>query len=230
MNCVKYEVQTMKSSRPRPSGRQRQSKKSTQQQNLSTQQFLNAGYNPRCKTVKRFNRTIPEVCSCRATGWSTYWNLTANSRLAFSHRKIHTKDCSLYKSTNCYVTTINYSMYHTLFDNLVRLRISATFGARGLSLGISTQTDRRVEQHHLDSFFRDLYKTRYNRDNKYDHKHIDGMVKLAHRQLWTSFNSGLASPYDVDCNGDNLLHVILRRLDLTVVLISSRSKFNSQGI
>ena len=220
----------MKSLKPKSSGRPRQSKKSTQQQNVSTQQFLDAGYNPRCKTVKRFNRTVPKVCSCRATGWATYWNLTANSRLAFSHRKIHTKDCSLYKSTNCYVTTINYSMYHTLFGNLVRLRISTTFGAGGLSLGILTQTDRRVKWHHLDSFFNDLYDTSYRRDDKYDEKDIDRMVKLAHRQLWTSFNSGLASPYDVDSDGDNLLHVSLRRLDLTLVLISSSSKFTSQII
>ena len=218
----------MKSLKPKSSGRPSQSKKSTQRQNVSTQQFLDAGYSPRYKTVKRFNRAVPKVCSCRATGWATYWNLTAHSQLVFSHRKMHTKDCSLYKSTNCYFTTINYSIYHTLFDNLVRLRISATFGAGGLSFGFLTQTDRRVDRHHLDPFFGDLYDTQLCRDNKYDDKDIDRMVKLAYRQLWASFNSGLASPYDVDSKGNNLLHVSLRRLDLTVVLISSSSKFNSQ--
>lgn len=93
-------------------------------------------------------------------------------------------------------------MHNTLFKDLVRLKLWATFGSGGLSLGVLTQTARRVRNHHLESFFYDLYIQAATAD---DNKTLDNLVKIAHRQLRTSFNSGLSTPKDVDERGRNLL-------------------------
>jgi hypothetical protein len=182
----------------------RRVKDSMQELRDSNIQNLDAGNIQQYKTAKRRLRTTPQLCSCPALRWAAYWNFTANSQLSLSHYKRHTSDCPLYKSTNSYATTVCYHMHNTLFKDLVRLKLWATFGSGGLSLGMLTHTDRSVRRHHLERFFFDLYTQGAKAD---DNKTLDRLVKIAHRQLRTSFNSGLSTPNDVDEHGNNLLHV-----------------------
>ena len=199
LRAVRHEVKTIRSQTN--TGRApRRKKPPLQKQGDSSPQSLDT----RCNTTKRRHRTTPQVCLCRALGWASCWSFTANSQLSVSHYKRHTKDCPLYKSADSYATTVCYYMHSTLFKDLVRLKLWATFGSGGLSLGVLTQTDRRVQEHHLRLFFDEL-PGMLDRDNK----SLDQVVKIAHKQLWTSFNSGVASPSDVDERGRTLLHVSL---------------------
>jgi hypothetical protein len=203
LRAVRHEVKTIRTQTN--TGRApRRKKPLLQKQGDSSRQSWDIISPPRCNTTKRRHRTTPQVCSCRALGWASYWSFTANSQLSLSHYKRHTKDCPLYKSADSYATTVCYYMHSTLFKDLVRLKLWATFGSGGLSLGILTQTDRRVQAHHLGIF---LYRLPNMLDR--DNKSLDQVVKIVHRQLWTSFNSGLASPSDVDDQGMTLLHVSL---------------------
>ena len=202
LRAVRHEVKTIRYQAN--TGRVPRRKKSPlQEQGASSRKSLDI-ITPRYNSTKRRQRITPQVCSCQALGWASQWSVTAISRLSLSHYKRHTKDCPLYKSVDSYATTVCYYIHGTLFKDLVRLKLWATFGSGGLFLGILTQTDRRVRNHHLESFFNDLY---WSQSRNY--KSLDELVKIAHKQLWNSFNSGLASPSDVDDEGRTLLHVSL---------------------
>ncbi|KAH8586075.1 ankyrin repeat-containing domain protein, partial [Bisporella sp. PMI_857] len=96
------------------------------------------------------------------------------------------------------------------------LSFEATHGAGGYSIAFGLRTSRMVRKLPLESFFRDLYRDRWHRNKKvsrhsyitaiYNMKEQNKLLKVIERQLLEAFNSGKASPDDVDKDGRTLLH------------------------
>jgi hypothetical protein len=134
MRTIKHEVKMLASSKHKDSRAPRRLKDTAQERQDSCNQILDGENTQQYKKIKRRPRTTPQICSCPALRWAAYWNFSANSQLSLSHYKRHTSDCPLYKSTHSYATTVSYYMNSTLFKDLVRLKLWATFGGLGVCL------------------------------------------------------------------------------------------------
>lgn len=131
--------------------------------------------------------------------------------MALIYRNGHVKDCPAHNTTKNYSAAIRGHLQSTILENLVRLSFEATCGAGGFSMGLLVRTYGEVQRHPLESFFQDLYQRwRYkNGSHKPSHgnKTQDALLRLTQRELWRAFNTGVASPNDVDKDGRTLLHV-----------------------
>jgi hypothetical protein len=124
---------------------------------------------------------------------------------------MHATDCPRHTNTRIHSAAIRCYVQSTILERLVRLTFEATYGAGGLSIGCLLRTYRSVHKHPLESFFLDIYfpeRRRYRSSRFSDNdKSRDALIRLTQRELLHAFNTGIASPNDVDRDGWTLLHV-----------------------
>jgi hypothetical protein len=172
---------------------------------------LDTGNNSRHREIKGCSSTVTKICSCHATSRFGLLNFGVNVQVALIHRNMHVKDCPAHKNMKSCFAAIRCYAQSTILENLVKLSFEATRGGGGFSMGMLLRTYRRVQKHPMESFFKDLYRQRRHKHGSkypsYDDKAQYALVRLTQRELWRAFNSGIASPNDVDSHGKTLLHV-----------------------
>ncbi|KAH8655008.1 hypothetical protein BGZ60DRAFT_435416 [Tricladium varicosporioides] len=173
---------------------------------------LNTNTNLKSRQKKRCDKITPKTCTCLTASQNRKWSFGLNPRATVVRRKTHEESCPIYTSTKSYPAAISWHVQRGVLGHLVKLSFQATHGAGGLSIGVSIRTCNQIQKHPLDSFFRDIYfcerrnrdMSRESSDNK---KTRDYICTLIRRELIRTFDAGIASPDDVDCQGKTLLHL-----------------------
>ena len=158
-------------------------------------------------------KALSLVCSCRSSAWSGTCGY-GKGKLATYYSSIHDKGCGAhFGAGRSFTARLRYRLQSAFLKSLVELSFVTKYGAGGFSIGISLGTNTIVDSHPLESFFCDFYGLRpyrhqhKTRSHPYPTKTQDQLVDVAHKKLWEVFQSGRASPNDVDKNGATLIHV-----------------------
>jgi hypothetical protein len=211
MKAIKHEFQRLAPFRARAARTPSLLKEAVQKNSESHKLCLNTGNNHRRREIKKCYGTVPQICTCNVTSHLGLWRFGLSTQVSLTHPNLHAEDCPTHESTKSYSAAIRCYVQSTILENLVKLSFEATCGAGGFSMGLLLQTYRKVKRHHLDSFFHDIYHLERHRHRSvkpsYDSKTRDALFRFTQRELWRAFNSGIASPNDVDSNGRTLLHV-----------------------
>ena len=151
------------------------------------------------------------TCVCYLNRQHLSFDFVGKSYFTFYQRN-PCKSCRNRRSTtNLCALEILYGM--RLLGKLINLIFKVTYGAGAFSTNFQLCVNTNVKRHHLEPFFRDLYRQRNlgnrssSRITPYSADRQDSLVRIAHRRLWEAFRSGAASPSDVDENGWTLIHV-----------------------
>jgi hypothetical protein len=151
------------------------------------------------------------ACSCRLTKRLLSFGFVGKWQLML-HQRNQCKSCKSRKATkNRCTLEILYRMQ--LLGSLIDLSAKAAYGVGTVSNTFQLRVSARVKKHQLEPFFRDIYRQRNlrnrcsYRENPYDADRQDALVRIAHKKLWENFNSGAASPNDVDETGQTLIQV-----------------------
>jgi hypothetical protein len=215
MKAIKHEFKRIAPFRARASRTPSLLKEALEEHSESHILYLNAGSNSASRQTKRYYSTAPQICTCSKTSQLGLWRFGLGAYVTLRHPKMHVKDCPAHTSTKRYSAAIRCYVQTTILENLLKLSFEATYGAGGLSMGFLLRTFRRIQTHPLKSFFHDLYRQERHRHGhrsskpSYNNKTRDALLRLTQRELLHAFNTGIASPNDVDCKGRTLLHVTL---------------------
>lgn len=166
--------------------------------------------------AQRHLKALSSVCSCRPIGRHGIYQHDKIT-LATYYSSIHDNDCGAHsKAGRLFTARLRYRLQSAFLKSLVELSFVTQYGAGGFSIGISLGTNTIVRSHPLESFFQDIYGLRpYRHQHKirahpYSIETQDHLINVAHKKLWEVFQSGRASPNDVDKYGGTLIHVSTR--------------------
>lgn len=167
--------------------------------------------NSRHRRIKQYSSIVSQPCSCCTTSRRGAWNFGVNIQVALMRRNMHQKGCPAYRDMKNSSAALRCHLRTTILENTLKLSFEATSGAGGFSIGMVLRTYRRIQKHSLEPFFRDLYgqvtcKHKYG-NQVCDDKAQDSLVKLAQKEVWRAFSSGVASPDDIDSYGETLIQV-----------------------
>jgi hypothetical protein len=207
MNSIKHEFRKMMVFQTQVSRSPSLLKEALDNQNSQTLR-LNTGSKLK-RSLEQSSTRVPQECSCRPTSRVGSWGLGRNIRVTVVHRNTRVERCPVHKNADNYFVAFRCRMQTAMLANLLKLNFEATHSAGGFSMGMLLRTYRRVRNHSLEPFFRDLYRQSQKRSRPfpYDEKAQDILFRIAQKEIWRAFNSGAASINDVDRNGRGLIHV-----------------------
>ncbi|KAH8590623.1 hypothetical protein B0O99DRAFT_675868 [Bisporella sp. PMI_857] len=166
---------------------------------------------------KHYQTTLSLYCTCRRINSIGAWTFSGIANAATNYQNVYSENCKVHANNQAYLAHIRCYIQSTILRNLVKLSFEAIYGAGGCSISFGLRTSRIVHKLPLKSFFYDLYRYRSPRNQKilywghhnriYNRKKQNKLLRVVHRKLLEAFNSGKASPDDVDEYGWTLLHL-----------------------
>ena len=154
------------------------------------------------------SRSAILCCMCTPMEWKSAIRVR-DSQLLLWRCKIMCKNCPVHqRSGDSTETAIRYRQRVDLLPGLIEFSFNIKWTSWFPSIGISLKTEARVKTLPLYPFFRDLYwKLRRDHIRPIPKEKQDRLFSLARKMLLQAYQSGNASPQDVDENGRTLLHV-----------------------
>lgn len=157
---------------------------------------------------------------CRLTERSSIIRF-GDSSLLFRKSRFRGQDCAIHRGYDVSRTTVKYWQRVCLLSGKLEVMFLFVLASGFPSIGISLRLEARCKVLPLSSFFRKLYYTYLYRKIRlttspgsfvYPRKLVskekqDYLLSVARKQILQAYQSGSASPQDVDRTGKNLLHV-----------------------
>lgn len=158
-------------------------------------------------------------CRCRLMDWKSIIRVR-DSKLLLRHCEFMCEDCPVHQRSS--ETSVRYRKRVSLLPGMVEFAFLLKWTSGFPSLGISLRTEVRVKVLPLYRFFQRLYDTHLRqrkihpttstRVQTYSLEPVskekqDYLFSVARKMLLQAYQSGNASPQDVDGKGRTLLHV-----------------------
>jgi hypothetical protein len=175
-------------------------------------------------------------CRCRPIAWESIIRIR-DSKMQLRHCKFMREDCPVHQhSSYSSQTAVRYRKGMKLLRSMVELEFLIGWTSVFPSLGVSLRTEARVKILPLYGFFRGLYKNHLRQRKIYpatstrgqcysmvlvSKEKQDYLFSVARKTILKAYQSGNASPQDVDKKGRTLLHARIH-----LISISNRVKLN----
>ena len=151
-------------------------------------------------------------CRCRSTDWEEVLRF-GNRRFLLQHSKAICEDCPIHRSrVDSSTVALRHKGEIPFLPGSLELVVLFQRRSRVPAIGISLRIEARVKVLPLYSFFWKLYHSYLYSKRDYINgpsstKTHDYLISVTRKMLLQAFQSGSASPDDVDGQGRTLLHV-----------------------
>lgn len=151
-------------------------------------------------------------CRCRLVDWERVLRF-GNRKFLLQHSKAMSEDCPIHRRR---VDSSRMALRHRggipFLPGILEFEVLFQRRCRIPATGISLRTEARVKVLPLFSFFKKLYGSHLrskgdSRTQPSSMKKQDYLISVTRKMLLQAFQSGSASPDDVDEQGRTLLHV-----------------------